>query len=397
MTKNKIIAFMPVRGGSKSIPLKNIKLFCGHPLLYWNLQELSATNEIDEIIVATESSEIEAIVKEFNFAKVSLYRRAKENATDKASTESVILEYLATKDELPDDTLFMLVQATSPLTTRIHFSEGLEKIGSKNVDSVVSCSRLKKFLWSENGQPLNYDVNFRPMRQDFKGELVENGAFYISTIKKIRESKCRLSGKIVPFEMPGYCYVEIDEEEDWLIAEKLMYKYFPYFPENSNDRLKQIKLVATDVDGVLTDAGMYYTEAGDEIKKFNTRDGKGFELLRNQHIKTAMITSENTQIVKRRGEKLRADYVIQGVSGIQKLEELKRICQIENISLKNCAYIGDDINCVPILENVGAAFCPMDAEKNVKLVPGITILNSIGGGGAFREVASIILEHHHGI
>jgi YrbI family 3-deoxy-D-manno-octulosonate 8-phosphate phosphatase len=395
MNKNKIIAFMPVRGGSQSIPLKNIKLFCGQPLLYWNLQELSATNEIDEIIVATDSNEIEAIVKGFNFPKVLLYRRSKENATDKASTESVILEYLSSINELPDSTLFMLVQATSPFTTRINFSEGLKKIRSENADSVVSCSRLKKFLWSENGHPLNYDVNSRPRRQDFKGELVENGAFYISTVKKIRDSKCRLSGKIVSYEMPEYCSVEIDEEEDWLMAEKLMYKYFQYFPENNIHQFKEIKLVATDVDGVLTDAGMYYTEAGDEIKKFNTRDGKGFELLRSKNIKTAMITSENTKIVKWRGEKLKADYVIQGVSGIQKLEELKRVCKRENISLKNCAYIGDDINCIPILENVGVAFCPFDAEKEVKEIKGITVLNSKGGSGAFREAVLLILNHYH--
>jgi len=289
----------------------------------------------------------------------------------------------------------MLVQATSPFTTRENFSEGLNKLKDESADSLLSCSRLKKFLWSEDGHSLNYDVNNRPMRQDFKGELVENGAFYISTVKKILESKCRLSGKIVPYEMPEYCSVEIDEEEDWLLGEKFMFKYFQYFPKNNNEAYKQIKLVATDVDGVLTDAGMYYTEGGDEIKKFNTRDGKGFELLRNRNIKTAMITSENTKIVKWRGEKLKADYVIQGVSGIQKLEELKRVCQIEKISLKNCAYIGDDINCIPVLQNVGVAFCPSDSEKEVKAIKNIKILNSIGGGGAFREAVSTILIHYN--
>lgn len=384
------LAFIPARGGSKSIPLKNIKSFCGYPLLYWNLQELSATKEIDKIVVATDNDEIDDVVNGFNFKKVQVYRRLAKNASDKASTESVILEYLSTLDQSFDDNRFMLVQATSPLTTRIHFSEGFNKIKSGNVDSVISCSRIKKFLWSETGQAINYDVNNRPRRQDFKGQLVENGAFYISTIKNIKESKCRISGKIAHYEMPECCLTEIDEPDDWYIAEKLMYKLFPYFPDNT---FKHIKLLATDVDGVLTDAGMYYTEAGDEIKKFNTRDGKGFELLRNQNIKTAMITSENTKMVKWRAEKLKADYVIQGVSGIQKLDELKRVCVLENISLKNCAYIGDDINCIPILESVGVAFCPSDAEKEVKAIKGITILNSIGGSGVFREAVSIIINH----
>lgn len=395
MKKNNTIAFVPARCGSISIPLKNVKLFCGMPLIFWNLQELQETLEVDKIVVATDCDEIEEIVNEFNFSKVQVYRRLPENATNTASSESVMLEYLSTGSTMPDD-LFMLVQATSPFTTRENFSEGLNKLKDESADSLLSCSRLKKFLWSEDGYPLNYDVNNRPRRQDFKGELVENGAFYISTVKKILESKCRLSGNIVPYEMPEYCSVEIDEEEDWLLAEKLMFKYFKYFPKNNNEAYKQIKLVATDVDGVLTDAGMYYTERGDEIKKFNTRDGKGFELLRNRNIKTAMITSENTKIVKWRGEKLKADYVIQGVTGKQKLEELKQICEKENISLNNCAYLGDDINCIPILESVGAAFCPSDSEKEVKAIKRIKILNSIGGGGAFREAVSIILNCKNG-
>ncbi|GAL78674.1 N-acetylneuraminate cytidylyltransferase [Algibacter lectus] len=107
--------------------------------------------------------------------------------------------------------------------------------------------------------------------------------------------------------MPEYTMIEIDELDDWVYAEYLMKKHV------LSHNKKEIKLFLTDVDGVLTDAGMYYSEnGGDELKKFNTHDGKGFELLRNENIKTGIITSENTKIVERRANKLKVDYLFQG-------------------------------------------------------------------------------------
>src|SRR6478609_4630834 len=105
--------------------------------------------------------------------------------------------------------------------------------------------------------------------------------------------------------------------------------------------MNKIKLFITDVDGVLTDAGMYYTESGDEFKKFNTHDGMAFDLLRKAGIKTGMITSENTKIVERRAAKLKVDYLYQGKKFADKLSAALEICAKENISIKEVAYIGD--------------------------------------------------------
>ena len=88
-----IIAFLPARGGSKSIPEKNIKSFCGKPLIFWNLQELQNSN-VDKVIVATDCNKIKATVLSFNFSKVEVYDRNKENAQDNSSTESVMLEHI---------------------------------------------------------------------------------------------------------------------------------------------------------------------------------------------------------------------------------------------------------------------------------------------------------------
>jgi len=152
-----------------------------------------------------------------------------------------------------------------------------------------------------------------------------------------------------------------------------------------------IKLFLTDVDGVLTDAGMYYTESGDEFKKFNTHDGMAFTLLRERGIKTGLITSEQTRIVENRAKKLKVDYLYQGVKNEDKLEAAKEICVKEGITLSEVAYIGDDINCIPLLKAVGVAACPANAVDKVKKTPGIIQLKTKGGDGVVREFVENIL------
>jgi 3-deoxy-D-manno-octulosonate 8-phosphate phosphatase (KDO 8-P phosphatase) len=152
-----------------------------------------------------------------------------------------------------------------------------------------------------------------------------------------------------------------------------------------------IKLFLSDVDGVMTDAGMYYTESGDEFKKFNTHDGMAFQLLREAGIKTGIITTENTKIVERRATKLKVDYLYQGKGFGNKLQAAKEICEKENITLQEVAYIGDDINCIELLQSVGVAACPNNAVKSVKQINGIIQLEKSGGDGAVREFVEMIL------
>lgn len=220
-----VIAFIPVRGGSKSIPLKNIKPLAGKPLVCWNIEALEKCDAVDEIVVATDSNEIWETVSSCNYKKVKLYRRSAENACDTASTESVMLEYIEYA-ELADETIFMLVQATSPMTKTNHFEEALKQYAEGKYDSMLTCVRNYRFFWSEDGKSLNYDYRNRPRRQDFKGLLMENGAFYINTVGNILRDKNRLSGKIGVYEMPGYTATEIDEPEDWMILEQLMKRHY---------------------------------------------------------------------------------------------------------------------------------------------------------------------------
>jgi len=214
----KIIAFIPARGGSKSILLKNIKLFCGKPLIYWNIAALHKIELINEIIVATDSAEIKQVVEGFNFSRVFVYDRDPENAQDSSSTESVMLEYIS-RSNSGDDVIFMLVQATSPLTTETDYRNALSFYKNSSYESILSVVPVKSFFWRKDGTPVNYDYRERPRRQEFEGFLQENGAFYINTVKNIKKDSNRLSEPVGVFEMPEYTSFEIDEPDDWMICE----------------------------------------------------------------------------------------------------------------------------------------------------------------------------------
>ena len=381
-----VIAFIAVRGGSKSIPLKNIKPFCGKPLVCWNIEALEQCQDVDEIIVATDSDKIEDVVASQSYKKTKVYRRSAENACDTASTESVMLEYI-NYAKLPADDIFMLVQATSPLTETVHFTEALGMYGKGGYDSILTCVRNYRFFWNADGTSMNYDYMNRPRRQNFDGMLMENGAIYINTVENILASCNRLSGKIGIYEMPEYTATEIDEPDDWIVLENLMRKHVL---SKQKPEKKTIKLFLSDVDGTLTDGGMYYSESGDELKKFNTRDGMGFQLLREAGIKTGIITSEDTHIVANRAKKLKVDFLHQGKRNGGKLVVAKEICGQLGITLDEVAYIGDDINCMELLEAVGVKACPGDACEEVKDIPGMMVMKKNGGEGCVREFIEII-------
>lgn len=154
-----------------------------------------------------------------------------------------------------------------------------------------------------------------------------------------------------------------------------------------------IKLFFSDVDGTLTDSGIYYTSEGVEFKKFNMRDGMGFELLRKHQIKTGIITSEKTIITELRVKKLKIDYIFQGKKFNSKLESIVSLCQSKNFNLSEVAYIGDDINCFDLLTKVGIAACPKDASDEIKEIPEIKIMSKKGGHGAVREFVNYLIKN----
>lgn len=337
-------------------------------------------------MLATDSEKYAEIAMNFGFSKLEIYMRDSENACDTASTESVLLEYL-NKTPYNSQDIFVLAQATSPLTSSQDFDNALRQYTYSGKDSLLTCVKTKRFFWNKDGNSVNYDFKNRPRRQDFDGVFMENGAFYINKVENILRDKNRLSGQIDIYEMPEYTSIEIDELLDWTIVELLMREQL----SKTNQDIPEIKLLLSDVDGVLTDAGMYYSEKGDELKKFSTYDGMGFMLLKKQGIKVGIITLENRQLNRDRANKLKLDYHFHGE--VNKLETTKNLCKELNIGLNQVAYIGDDINDFDLLSAVGLAACPANAMKKIKNIPNIIHLSKKGGEGALREFVEIILKN----
>ncbi|XP_047241413.1 N-acylneuraminate cytidylyltransferase-like isoform X2 [Girardinichthys multiradiatus] len=222
-----VAALILARGGSKGIPLKNIKTLAGVPLIGWVLRAAIDCGKFDSVWVSTDHDEIEKVAESWG-AKV--HRRSPKVSKDCSSSLETIKEFL---EENPYVTVVCNIQATSPCLHPFHLQEALKKMIDKKCDSVFSVVRRHQFRWKEvrKGsdqctQPDNLDPKNRPRRQDWDGELFENGSFYFATTDLIMKKGSMQGGKVAYFEMDPQHSVEIkediDEDINWLLAEQMV-------------------------------------------------------------------------------------------------------------------------------------------------------------------------------
>ena len=383
----KSIGFIPLRKGSKGIPGKNKKKLLGRPLFCWALGEAIAS-QLDTIYIFTDDEDIITFVhKEYHWTdKVKTVKRSEESATDAASTEMGMLEFVNRLEE-PFDILCLL-QATSPFTTSFDINACLDKVQSgANYDSALTVVNTHRFTWYEDGTPKNYDVFNRPRRQDFEGLLIENGACYVTTSSAFRESKNRISGNIATVQMPEDSLTEIDTLTDWKIAEELLAARLK--TKKQSNRITHLIL---DVDGVFTDGCIYYGAEGELMKKFDMRDGMGLEILRQYNVEVMVMTSEDSQIVASRMKKLKIKDVFMGVK--DKYSLLSRIVTDRDLSFSNIAYIGDDVNDMANICAAGWSFTPANATMPIKNHADVILQNN-SAEGAIREACDFIIKYNN--
>ncbi len=212
------VAFIPVRQGSKSIINKNIRDLNSKPLIYWTVMAAQVSN-LDKVFVSTDGETIKNTVEQFGFSKVEVIKRSPETVTDTATSESALLEFCRNYEF--DNVVFL--QATSPLTTTIDINGALDKFLHSDKKSLISAVKRFQFIWGTNGNPLNYNPQTRPRRQDWNGYYIENGAFYISSREEILKSNCRITPPVDFWEMPEKTLFEVDEPEDIAIIENLFH------------------------------------------------------------------------------------------------------------------------------------------------------------------------------
>lgn len=383
----KSIGFIPLRAGSKGIPGKNKKKLLGRPLFCWSLGAAIAS-KLDEIYVYTDDDEVLSFIeKEYHWTpKVRGIKRSDASATDTASTEMAMLEFVNNSEVSVD--LFCLIQATSPFTTAVDINNCIDAvINGKNYDSALTVVNTHRFTWHADGTPQNYDIFNRPRRQDFDGLLIENGACYVTTSSALRESKNRISGNIATVTMPEDSLTEIDSLTDWKIVEELLASRL-----KSRKNSKQITHLILDVDGVFTDGCIYYGADGEMMKKFDMRDGMGLEILRQHAVEVMVMTSEDSQIVASRMKKLKIKDVFLGVK--DKYSLLSRIASDRNIEFENMAYMGDDVNDLANICAVGWSLIPANATQPIKLHADV-ILQNDSAAGAIREACEFIMKYNN--
>ena len=155
------------------------------------------------------------------------------------------------------------------------------------------------------------------------------------------------------------------------------------------EKLANIELLLLDVDGVLTDAGIIYSDSGEQIKKFNAKDGLGIKLLMEAGVKVGIITGLSSKALEHRCQKLGISMLFAGIKNKSKV--LGSIISQTGINPENIVFVGDDLIDLPVMKQVGVSFCVADACDDVKRHCDI-ITNLKGGHGAVREVCESILK-----
>jgi len=217
-----IMAIIPARGGSKGIPLKNLKLLNGKPLIDYSINGSLKSKFITRTII---SSDHPKILKRAEKLGAEILKRPKHLATDSSQLEPVMehcLNHFKLKENyIPD--IIILLQNTSPLRTKNHIDDALSTFLDSKFDSMMSCYSSHYFLWTLKKNilsPKNHDPKNRANRQQMNNQFIENGAIYITRYTAFKKSHCRISGKIGLYEMPKELSIDIDNKLDLVEANK---------------------------------------------------------------------------------------------------------------------------------------------------------------------------------
>ncbi|XP_041049387.1 N-acylneuraminate cytidylyltransferase A-like, partial [Carcharodon carcharias] len=238
--QQQLAALVLAQGGSKGIPLKNIKLLAGVPLLGWVLRASKDPNKFDSVWASTDHKEIKMVAK---MVGAQVHHRSPEVSKATASSLDTILEFLK-RHRVID--VVDHIQCTSPCLQPHHLNDVVKMIEAEGYDSVFSFVRHHHFHWQEvskgeGTKPLNLNPAKKPQKQEEHGELCENGSFYFAAMQLIKTGWLP-DGKMTCFEMEPEYNVDIDIDIDWPIAEQRVMRY-GYF-----GKPREVKLLVCNLD-----------------------------------------------------------------------------------------------------------------------------------------------------
>ena len=383
--KTKSIAIIPARGGSKGIPGKNLVPLAGKPLIVHTIEAALDAKTIRQVYVSTDDAEISKVASE---AGAKVIQRPAELASDTATSESALahaLEWIKAKEGyLPE--YFAFLQCTSPLTLPADIDGTMQLLVDNKADSAFVACMFHHFLWEETAEGsrgVNHHHSQRLRRQDKKPQFLEAGSVYAMKTEGFLEARHRFFGRIAMHEIPSSRVFEIDEPQDLLIAEKLMLQLAR--KDKQNKLPNPIKAIVLDFDGVFTDNKVIVFQDGTEAVICDRGDGMGIEMIKKQGIPVWVISKEQNPVLTARCKKLN----IPCYHGIEdKWSILKSQLAEQNIDPAHVVYMGNDINDIECMQNVGCGVAPADAHPEVLQVAGVVLRNN-GGDGGIRELVEL--------
>lgn len=375
----KCAAIIPARGGSKGVPLKNLRKVGGCRLLVRSILAARHCDLVSETYVSTDCPQLAHAARTAG-ARVIL--RPPEISTDEASSEDALIHALgemAKTGDMPDCVAFL--QCTSPFTSSDEIRRVIEPVAAGKADSSFAAAPSHRFIWRLSPDGTVHGANHdhreqRKRRQDLDPEFVETGAIYCFLAKDFLEKRNRFMGRIMAVEIESPS-LEIDSPEDLMLAHRAAERYrLPQPP------LGQPKVLVTDFDGVHTDGKVHVLEDGREAVVCNRRDGLGIGIAKNNGLEILILSKEQNPVVNARAAKLGIE-CIHGCDN--KLAALSQWLNARGLFWDQIAYVGDDINDLDCLQLAGTSICPADAVATVRDLCDIR-LDTAGGDGCVREI-----------
>ncbi len=400
----KVLVLIPARGGSKSIPRKNIRLLAGHPLIAYSIAAGLQAPSVGRVIVSTDDEEIASVARQYG-AETPFLRPA-EFAQDNTTDFPVFthaLSWLAEHENYYPDIVVQL-RPTSPVRPPECVEQAVQMLaGDPLVDSVrgVVPSGQNPFkMWRINPagrmvpllQVEGIQEPYNSPRQALPATFWQTGhidAIRVSTILQ----KNSLSGEVIlPLLIDPRYTIDIDTLRDWENAEALVNMAELPMVRPAGGQVRSLParpaLVVFDFDGVMTDDRVWVDQDGREMVAANRSDGMGIALLRKAGIPMLVLSTETNPVVSMRCQKLRLN-VIQGQA--DKASALQTFLRENQIDGSQVVYLGNDVNDLPCFPIVGCAVVVADAHPAARSKADL-ILTHNGGQGAVRELCDLLLR-----
>ncbi len=377
-----MVAVIPARGGSKGVPGKNLRRVGGVSLVARAVHTARSAESIAEVYVSTDDPRIAA---EARAAGGGVIDRPAELSGDTATSESALLHALGVLDA--DDRavdVLVFLQCTSPFVAAADLDAAVDLVLGGAADSVFAAVANHTFLWRPDGDRVvgvNHDATQRRRRQDRDPEYRETGGFYAFRADRFAAVGHRFFDRTAVVEVPELTALEVDTEADLAVASALAPSLDP------RPALLDVAAVATDFDGVHTDDRVLVDQHAVESVRVSRGDGLGVSLLREAGVPFVIVSKERNPVVGARGAKLKVD-VLQGVD--DKVCALTAWLDRRGLEAGQVAYVGNDINDLPVMAAVGWPIAVADAHPEV-LSAARLVLTHPGGRGAVREVCDLVL------